>query len=161
MDTEPIRLFLEDFRKPLLVLHALFAFAATGSSFHHLAALIQYQRGSTIRNRLEKLHSRILPAAYVATVALGLLTYPTYRYRVRAAYFDSHLPRLSNWFDLKEAWGAVGLPLVLAIAWIGPSFDPKNDRSGLPFYLFLSGATALIVLFNVVSGLAIVSYRAV
>lgn len=161
MDTEPIRLFLEDYRKPLLVLHALFAFATAGSSLHHLAVLIQYRRGSTGPSRLEKLHSRILPLAYVGTMILGLLNYPTYRYRVRAAYFDQHLPWLSNWFDLKEAWGAVGLPLVLALAWIGPAFDPKKDRSVLPFYLFLSGATALIVWFNVVSGLALVSYRAV
>jgi hypothetical protein len=137
------------------------AFAACGSSLHHLAVVLQYHRGRFERAWLEKLHTRILFAAYGATFVLGLLAYPTYRYRVRALYFDREAPWLTNLFDIKEAWAAAGLPLAIALFALGFVLDPRRDRDLLPFYTFLSGTLALIVGFNLVVGLLVVSYRSI
>lgn len=161
LETDGVRLFLEDYRKPLLILHAVTAFALGGSCIHHLTVSANYLRGRFGRIWLEKLHTRVIFGCYLGLFTLGLLMYPTYRYRVRAGYFDRELPAISNLFDLKEVWAGVGLPLAISLFALGFVVDPKRDRHVLPFYVFLSATLTLIAWFNIVSGLIAVSYRSV
>jgi hypothetical protein len=76
------------------------------------------------------------------------------------------LPRTANkvarWFDSKEHWVALGLPLSLACALLLQVWRPKEDGGNLGWIVFsLALAAAAVVWFAAIVGIVTVSYRAV
>ena len=53
--------------------------------------------------------------AYILTFVFGLIIYPVFRIKVRAAYFDPELPWLTGLFEIKEFVGAIGLFIALVL----------------------------------------------
>lgn len=153
--------FLEAWAKPLLILHTLAAVLLLGSMTHNVLIVVPYLWGRFRKTRLEKLYVKVAFVAYLITFGLGALVYPNYRYHVRHLHFDKQLPWASNLFDIKEHWAGVGLALFVAFLLISRVIDPKSDRAMLGLYAFLSASLALIIWFNVISGLLLVSYRSI
>lgn len=155
------QIFLYAWGKPLLLLHTLVAILLLGSMTHNVLLVVPYLWGTFKKVKLEKLYVKVGFVSYLMTFGFGALVYPNYRYHVRERYFDSQLPWASNLFDIKEHWAAIGLALFVAFLLISRVIDPKQDRQMLGFYVFLSVSLALIIWFNLISGLLLVSYRSV
>jgi hypothetical protein len=85
-------------------------------------------------------------------LALGALAHPTYRYFVRALYFDRHAVWASNLFDMKELFATIGLPLAIGTACLSRVLD-EEDRALRLGQLMAIAFTAGIVWFDVGSGL--------
>lgn len=153
--------FLQSWGKPLLILHALTGILLLGSMTHHVLLVVPYLWGRYPKLRLEKLYVKVAFVAYSLTFGLGAVVYPNYRYHVRHLHFDKHLPWASNLFDIKEHWAGIGMALFVAFLLISRVIDPQKDRAMLGVYAFLSITLALIVWFNTISGLLLVSYRSV
>ena len=152
--------FLFGARKLLLLLHFAGAVVLIGSSTHLLLQMPALLRGSP-RTRLERVYGRVVAVSYTVTYLLGALLYPTYRYHVRALYLDRHHPMVSNLFDVKENLATIALPLALALgALCGRLADPA-DRRHRPLLAAMSLFVALVVWFDVLSGVLIASYKAV
>jgi hypothetical protein len=150
--------FLFSYAKLLILLHAASAVVLIGASTHHTLIAVGYLRG-VFKVRLGRIYAAAVPVAYAATYLLGCLSYPTYRYHVRALYLDRHEVWASNLFDVKENFASLALPLVIGIWLLSRVLDPgsglKTDRSltiGYAMMVFLSTG---IVWFNVISGLLI------
>ncbi len=144
----------------LVVLHAVAAIVLVGASTHHALIAVGYLRGR-YKVRLGRIYAATVAVAFVLTFVLGLLAYPTFRYHVRALYFDRYEIWASNLFDTKENFAALGLPLVVAAFVLSRVMNPKDDRVLAVAYAgFVVLATA-IVWFNVISGLAITMTRGV
>ena len=154
-------LFMEFAAKPLLILHALFAMALLGSTTHDAILCIGFLRGRFGRRKLERIYALIASCCYAATFLVGSILYPTYRVRVRAAYFDRALPWASNLFDVKENWAAIGLAASLGLLLLSRSVEPQRERFIVPLYAFLSITACAIAWFATISGLVLASYRAV
>jgi hypothetical protein len=152
--------FLYGARKLLLVLHFVGAVALLGSSTHLLLQMPALLRGQS-RVRLERLYGLVVAVAYTLTYTLGALLYPTYRYHVRALFLDRHHPMVSNLFDVKENLATIALPLAFALAALGGRMTDPADKPYRPVYAAMSLFVAAVVWFDVVSGVLIVSYRAV
>lgn len=153
--------FLQAWGKLLLILHALCGILLLGSMTHNVLLVVPYLWGRYKRIPLEKLYVKVAFVAYLLTFGLGALTYPNYRYHVRALHFDKELPWGSNLFDIKEHWAGVGLAVFVAFLILSRIIDPKKDKDMLGIYAFCSVVLALIVWFNVISGLLLTSYRGV
>jgi hypothetical protein len=154
-------IFLQAQGKFLLVLHALLAILLLGSMTHNVLICVRYLGGNFARIRLEKLYVKVAFVAYLLTFGLGSVIYPNYRHHVRAQYFDLHQPWASHLFDVKEHWSAIGLALFAAFLLLSYLIEPRQDRSWLPFYVFLSVCLASIVWFSLITGLILVSYRSI
>lgn len=83
--------------------------------------------------------------AYLSSFILGLLIYPVFRIKVRAAYFDPKLPWLTGLFEIKEFVEAIGLFIALVLLAyhyffkIEESEKPiKQSFINLVFILFLA-----------------------
>ena len=101
--------FLDGAAKPLLVIHALVAFALLGASTHLAIVSIQLLRGRSHLGRLARVYAQVIGATFSAAFAVGLLLYPHYRYDVRGLFLDRYEPWASNLFDIKETLAALGL----------------------------------------------------
>lgn len=154
-------IFLQAWGKPLLILHALLGILLLGSMTHNVLLVVPYLWGKFKKVKLEKLYVRVAFVAYLITFALGALIYPNYRYHVRAVYFDKAMPWASNLFDIKEHWAGIGLALFVSFLVLSRVIDPVKDRQMLGIYAFLSVTLALIVWFNVISGLLLTSYKGI
>lgn len=152
--------FLYGLRKLLLVLHFASAVVLLGSSTHLLLQMPALLRGES-RVRLERIYGRVIAVAYSLTYALGALLYPTYRYHVRALFLDRAHPMVSNVFDIKENFATIALPLALALGALGGRMTDAEDKPYRSVYAVMSLVVALVVWFDVISGVVIVSYRAV
>ena len=104
--------------RPLLLAHAVFAFAALFASTHHAAHAVLSALGRAQERELRRF-GFIAPACLFAQALLGLLLYPAYRLRVRAPDFDRFAPAVAQLFDFKEHLAALALALVLAAAVAG------------------------------------------
>jgi hypothetical protein len=144
----------------LVVLHAAAAIVLIGSTTHHALIAIGYLRGR-YKVRLGQIYAATLAVAYVVTFGLGLLAYPTFRYHVRALFFDRYETWASNLFDTKENFAALGLPLVVAMFVMSRAMDVKQDRVLVRAYVAFALLVAAIVWFDVISGLAITMARGV
>ena len=144
----------------LVFLHAAAAIVLVGSSTHSFVVTVGYLRGH-YKVRLGKLYARIVVIAYLATFALGLFAYPTYRYYVRGLYFDRHETWASNLFDIKENFAAIGIPLVVGVWLLSRALDPREDRQLLTGYAAFVFLATVIVWFNVISGIFITMARGV
>jgi hypothetical protein len=152
--------FLYNFRKLLLVFHFAGAVVLIGAATHLLLQMPAHLRG-TPRIRLERVYGRVVAVSFSLTYVLGAVLYPTYRYHVRALYFDRYHPMLSNLFDIKENLATIALPLAIALGVLGGRLTHPEDAPFRPVYAVMSLFVAAVVWFNVVSGVVIASYRAV
>lgn len=84
----PTVLFLEEWARPLLLVHGVAAAVLVGASTHHLIWCRHYLRGRFQRARQERRFALVSACAFVVTFVLGNLLYPTYKVRVRAEYLD-------------------------------------------------------------------------
>ena len=154
-------IFLENFSKILLFLHLVSAFALVGCMTHDLVLVVQYCRGQFRNKALERLYVQIAFWCYLVVFALGGLIYPTFRIRVRAAYFDSVLPWATGLFEVKEHLAAIGLGLMLALFFLRMDFDPEAEREKLILYVPLCFLIYLLIWYNIVVGYYLVTLRAV
>ena len=154
-------IFLESLSRVLLFLHLVAAFALAGSMTHALILVVQYCRGKFRKKVLERLYVRIAFWCYVAVFSLGGLVYPTFRVRVRAAYFDPHLPWATGLFETKEHGAALGLGLFIACYLLRMNFDPETEREKLTFYAPLWFLLYVFVWYNIGVGYYLVTMRAV
>ncbi len=154
-------IFLYAWAKPLLILHTLLAVLLLGSMTHNVLIVVPYLWGKFRKTKLEKLYVKVGFVSYLLTFILGALAYPNYRYNVRALHFDKELHWASNLFDVKEHWAGIGLALFVAFLLLSRVIEPKSDRQMLGIYVFLSVSLAVIIWFNVISGLLLVSYRSI
>jgi hypothetical protein len=153
--------FLDGHARLLLVLHALAGFALFGACTHQVLVGIGLVRGRAHLGRLARIYAQVSGGLFVAAFAVGLLMYPHYRYHVRGLYLDRYEPWASNLFDIKENLLALGLPLAIALFFVGRRFEPKGERALVPFFAVLSVALWALVLFGVVSGLVVTAVRGV
>lgn len=70
----------------LLILHAVLAVALVGAATHWLIWLVRLVRGQPGRIRSVRRFAIIAMSLYVATMAVGLALYPTYKARVKLEY---------------------------------------------------------------------------
>lgn len=147
-------IFLEQWARVLVLLHAAASIVLIGATTHHCLVTVGSLRGR-FKPRLARIYAATSAVAYVATFALGALAYPAYRYHVRGLYLDRHAVWASNLFDIKENFASIGLPLVIGALVLDRVMDPKRDRQMLVGYALMVFGTAFIVWFNVISGLLI------
>src|SRR5262249_3312378 len=121
----------------LVVVHAAAAMVLIGSTTHHAIITVGYLRGH-YKLRLGRIYAATIAAAYATTFALGLLAYPTFRYRVRGLYLDRYAPWASNLFDTKENFAALAAPMVVGVLLLSRVMRPKEDRSMLACYAALT-----------------------
>jgi hypothetical protein len=153
--------FLDSWAKPLLVLHALCAFALFGACTHQAIVAISIWRGRLHLGRLARLYAQLIGALFIAAFAIGLLMYPHYRYHVRGLYLDRYAPSISNLFDMKENLLALGLPLAVALFAIGRRFEPREEPLLTPVFAFCALSLWALVAFGIVSGLVVTSVKGV
>ncbi|HET9234973.1 MAG TPA: hypothetical protein VFP10_12605, partial [Candidatus Eisenbacteria bacterium] len=151
---------LENQARFLVLLHAAGAIVLVGASTHHFLVSLGYLRGR-YKIRLGRIYALIVALAYVATVVLGALAYPTFRYHVRGLFLDRYAVWASNLFEMKENLAAVGLPLAVAACLMSRVMNPAEDRHARVRYAALVFVQTAIVWFNVVSGLLITMVRGV
>ena len=151
---------LENQARFLVLLHAAGAIVLVGASTHHFLVSLGYLR-RRYQIRLGRIYAGIVVIAYVATLALGALAYPTFRYHVRGLYLDRHEVWASNLFEMKENLAVVGLPLAVGAWLMSRVMNPAEDRHARVRYAALVLAQTAIVWFNVVSGLLITMVRGV
>jgi hypothetical protein len=152
-------LFLAELARLLVVLHAVAAIVLVGAATHHALIAIGYLRG-VYKARLARIYAPTVAVTWLITFALGLLSYPTFRYETRA-HLDRYEPWASNLFDLKEHTAALGIPLVLGAFALSRLIDPKQDRALARAYAAMVVLVAAIVWFDVLSGLLITTTRGV
>lgn len=153
--------FLDGSAKLLLVLHALAGFALCGACTHQALVGIGLWRGRHHLGRLARIYSQVIGGTFIGAFVVGLLMYPHYRYHVRGLYLDRYEPWASNLFDMKENLLGLGLPLALALFFIGRRLQPAEERATLPFFAVLSVSLWALVVFGVISGVIVTSVRGV
>src|SRR5579883_636847 len=130
--------------KLLVLLHMAAAIVTIGASTHHSLITVGYLRGR-YKVRLGRIYAATAVVAYSATVLLGCLAYPTYRYYVRGLYFDRYAVWASNLFDIKENFATIGWPLALGAFVLSRVMDPKADRPLLAGYaMMVFWATSIV-----------------
>jgi hypothetical protein len=138
----------------LVVLHAAAAIVLIGSATHHALIAWGYLRGAW-KLRLGRIYAAVVACAYAVTTLFGLLAYPAFRYNVRAIFLDRYEPWASNLFDTKENFAMLGLPLVVIAFGLSRVMGKDDDRALHWAYAGCVWVTALIVWFDVFSGLVI------
>jgi cytochrome bd-type quinol oxidase subunit 2 len=118
----------ESAARPLLLAHAVLAFAALFSSTHHAAHAVLSALGRLQQRELRRF-GWIAPLCLVAQALVGLALYPTYRVHVRAPDFDRTAPLVAQLFDFKEHLAALALALVIAAAIAGAAQDRTQPRA--------------------------------
>jgi hypothetical protein len=146
--------------KPLVLLHAAMSIVLVGATTHHAVATYGYVRGRQ-GARLTRIHAATVGLAYLLTMAVGALAYPTYRYHVRALFLDRYEPWASNLFDIKENLATVGLPLAVATWWLSRYFGTDEDRPMRFGYALMVALVTVIVWVNVGAGLLVTMVRGV
>jgi hypothetical protein len=145
-------IFLETSAKAFLGLHLLAALATL--FFLFLAVLYLLFREEPDWQLGAKL-TLWGSAAYVLTWALGLLIYPVFRVKVRAAYFDPQIPWATGLFEVKEHVGSLGLFAALALVLLTPLLQAKEketEKSVKKLYLTLLILVFLITVFKAGTG---------
>jgi len=142
-----------------VLLHALLAIVLVGAATHHALVALGFLRGE-FRTRLSRTYAATTALTYLASVALGALSYPTFRTHVRA-YLDAANPWAARLFEMKEDLATIGVPLVIGTWILSRVIDPREDRLLLPGYVAMVLATTAIVWFNVTAGLMITMIKGV
>lgn len=134
------------------------AIVLIGACTHHALIAIGYVRGK-FKTRLGRIYAATIAVTYGITFVLGLVAYPSFRYHVRGLYLDRYEPGISNLFDMKENFAALGLPLVIAAFVLSRVMKPSEDTALVRGYAAIVVLTAAIVWFAVISGLVITLAR--
>lgn len=82
-------LLFEEHARLLLVVHAVLALATVALSTHLVFWLRPIVGGRFGRNRAVRRFALLSAGAYVATMAVGLALYPTYKVRVRSEFLEN------------------------------------------------------------------------
>jgi len=137
-----------------MLLHGLLAIALAAAVGQTLVLVVRALQGRADPRR-EQPWSVATAWLYAATMVVGALTHPTYRYFVRALYLDQHLTWASNLFDLKELFATIGLPLAVGTALLSRALRgaDEEDRALRLGQLVAVALTAGIVWFDLASGL--------
>ena len=151
---------LENQARFLVLLHAAGAIVLVGASTHHFLVSLGYLR-QRYKIRLGRIYAIIVAIAYAATLVLGALAYPTFRYHVRGLYLDRHEVWATSLFEIKENLAVVGLPLAVGALLMSRVMNPVEDRHARLRYVAMVFVQTAIVWFNVVSGLLITMVRGV
>jgi hypothetical protein len=148
--------------RPLLLLHAVVGMAGVGACTHLVIVAWRLRRSPEPRlGGLARLYAQVIGATYAAAFAFGLMLYPHYRYHVRGLYLDRYEPWASNLFDIKENVAALGVPLALALFFVGRRLRPEEDRALLGWLLYLAIALWASALTASLLGLLVTSVRGV
>jgi hypothetical protein len=153
--------FLDGFGKPLLVLHALAAFALLGACTHQAIVGIGLLRGRVQLYRLARVYATVIGPLFAFAFAIGLLLYPHYRYHVRGLFLDRHAVWASNLFDMKENLLALVLPFALALFVVGRRLRPQSSALLVRMNAGLAIVLWMVVAFGSISGLLVTSVRGV
>ncbi len=102
---------LDTLRPLLLVAHGLLAVALTGAAVHAAVAGWTGLRGAARWQGRLPVYANVLLWSWIATLVTGLLIYPPFRVAVRAECFDLRIPLATGFFEVKEHWLAMGLPV--------------------------------------------------
>lgn len=157
----PMRaVFCVELARAVVVFHALTAMVLVGAATHHAIVAIGYTRG-VYKVKLAKIYAATVAVAWLVTFALGLVAYPAFRYSVRELFLDRVAPWASNLFDIKEYLAALGLPLALGVFALSRVLEPKTDRTMARAYVAMTVLAALILWFDVISGLVITMVKGV
>jgi hypothetical protein len=143
-----------------VLFHSACAIVLVGASTHQLVIAFRVMRGRP-NPRLARLYGLLVAATYGATMVLGALAYPTYRYYVRGLFLDRHAIWASNLFDMKENFSTIALPLELGTWWLGRVLDGEDDRAMRRGYFFMVALQAGIFWFDVAAGLLVTMVRGV
>lgn len=146
--------------RPLILVHSVCAIVLVGASSQHALVALGYGRGR-YKVHVGRVVAAAVAGAYVLTMTLGALVYPTYRYYVRGLFLDRHAPWASNLFSIKENLATIGLPLALGAFVLSRVLDPERDRVMLPGYIGLVLLQTAIVWFNLLAGLWVTLLRGV
>ncbi|MCB9557319.1 MAG: hypothetical protein H6707_14525 [Deltaproteobacteria bacterium] len=151
----------ESLAKPLLLLHALASLALTGAVTHNGLIAIRQLFGQATKTRLQKLYVKLAFYLYVPSFVLGLLIYPAFRVRVRAAYLDAAIPLAKRLFEVKEHWLAIGLAILLVYYPLSRVIDVRRRDGVTLMYNVFGIALALIVWLSTIVGLLLVMQRSI
>lgn len=156
-------IFLEPLAKLLLLLHAILAIVLLGSVGHLGWECFYFLRGKARNVWLGTVHARVGFVLYAAVFVSGLLAYPTYRVRVRHEVFDRTMYWGSNLFDIKEMWGAFGMAAFAALFVLSFAVRPRDadDRPMLVPFAAIGLLVSAIVIFDVIAGLILVTFRSI
>ncbi len=154
-------LFLDWASKPLLVIHAIASVILIGSISHLAWELTSAWRKARPARPSSGLWAKIAGLSYLVSFAVGLLLYPTFRYRTRGLYLDRYEPWASNLFDIKENLLGLALPLAVGLMVLAGR-SRAHARGPLPgVVLSMALAVWLIVVVSVVAGLIVTNARGV
>jgi hypothetical protein len=148
-----------------LLVHALVALALGGASTHLALVTFALATGRPKRwqsARLAATYAKVTGTLFLVSIAIGALLYPTFRYRVRGLYLDRYAPWASNLFDMKEVLAALAAPLAIGLVVLGRRAPDEASSSEARLVFYLCSAVVFgVTLFNVISGLVIVSVRSI
>jgi len=182
--------FFEEHARFLLLLHTALAVAAVAASTHLVLWLWKLRRGASGKLRAVRRFGVIVACLHLGAFVAGNLMYPTYKVRVKLGYLQSedavsddattraaradrdHLPpppemtpedagQAAKWFDAKEHWVALGLPVLLLLALLLAGWPPDEGREigGVIFGMALFACATLW--FAALVGVVTASWRAV
>ncbi len=151
-------IFLAEVGKRLVVLHALAAMVLLGAVSHQVVVAARALRGK-LNPRLVRVYGAIGVIAGAITVALGAVTYPSYRYYVRGLYLDHCAVAASKLFDIKEDLAVLALLLAGVVWLVGRELERRSPRAHLQLYSGAALALACLVWFNALSGFLITLTR--
>ncbi len=154
-------LFLEGVARPLLVLHAIVAIALGGASTHLALVTFRIWQRKSSAFRLVGIYAKTVGILFVVDFLIGLLIYPTYRYRVRGLYFDRYEPWAANLFDMKEILLGLALPLAFGLVAVCGKTALAERSEYRPWAALVSGLLWAFVAFGIVSGLLVTTVRSV
>jgi uncharacterized membrane protein len=116
----------ESVSKFLLFLHLVAAVVVLASGVHGYTRLARSMRHRGAFSKQARLHIGIFFTAYVFTVALGALIYPTFRVRIRHEYLDDALPWATGLFEIKELFAALALLPAFGAFLLANTIDPAE-----------------------------------
>jgi hypothetical protein len=151
-------IFLAELGKRLVVLHALAAMVLLGAVSHQVVVAAAALRGK-LNPRLVRVYGAIGVVAGVITIALGAVTYPSYRYYVRGLYLDHCDVSASKLFDIKEDLAVFALLLAGVVWLVGRELERRSPRACFELYAGAALALACLVWFDALSGFLITLAR--
>lgn len=106
--------FLQSTRPLLIVFHGLLALALACAALHIGAMSYRCLRGRGPAQTASPRHGGLFLWVWVGAMVTGLLLYPQFRVDVRAACFDPTYPLATGFYEVKEHWLAIGLPVAIS-----------------------------------------------
>jgi hypothetical protein len=155
------QIVFESASKWLLFLHLFAAFVLAGSLGHLLVISYNAFRRISFRQRLFRLYGTIVLWAYTVDFLLGSIIYPTFRVRVRADYFDPHIPQATGLFEIKEHWAAVGMGLAITVFLFSRDLTEQDDSRSNRLFFALVLLLNLLVWYLISNGFYLVTLRSI